>query len=169
MRGGRNEPVLKHYSMVVLENKVVSLHYKLQNDNESESMFGFKIQELRLLHRHWRIPRRMRQDNAVFTGEEAMLIYLFHIRSGMPYIHMTRVFGGDPRRMTYYVRSIVNHLYHFFYHKISGDSMQQWIPFITDFRRAIWNKLLNGIVSQRDSNGKIIQKEERRWMSQQQN
>lgn len=48
------------------------------------------------------------------------------------------IFGGDPRRFTYLIRLMTDHIYNNFYHKISGDSMWQWIPYIQDFRYAIW-------------------------------
>ena len=36
------------------------------------------------------------------------------------------------------------HIYETFYRKVSGDSMRMWIPKITDFRYAIWDKLRRG-------------------------
>jgi hypothetical protein len=129
---------------------------EIEDNNESESMFGFKKTELELLLLHCRIPKKFKtHKRQVFTGEEAMLVYLYHIRSGTPYTRMTLIFGGDPRDYTYYVRAITNHLYHNFYHKISGDSMRMWVPFIDEFRHAIWDKLQSGIVNERRSDGTI--------------
>ena len=51
----------------------------LIDDNQSESFVGFKKHELELLKLHWRLPERFREANYQFTGEEAMLIFLFHI------------------------------------------------------------------------------------------
>ena len=53
-------------------------------------------------------------------------------------------FGGDPRRFTYSVRMITEHSYKTFYHEISGDSMHMWMPYVKDFRYAIWLKLKQG-------------------------
>jgi hypothetical protein len=53
----------------------------------------------------------------------------------------------------YYVRAITDHLYQHFYHKLSGDSMRQWIPYINQFRCAIWDKLINGLVNDSTENG----------------
>jgi hypothetical protein len=66
------------------------------------------------------------------------------------------IFGRDPRLFTHYIRAITDHVYSQFYHKISGDSMQQWIPKIDSFRGAIWQKLMNGLVNERSSNGKNV-------------
>ena len=98
----------------------------LLDDNQSETMFGYKIhEELELLKTHWRLPETFRQANNRFTGEEAMLVFLFHIRSAMPYTQMAEhTFGGDPRVFTHFVRAILTHLYSNFYHKISGDSLR---------------------------------------------
>jgi hypothetical protein len=130
----------------------------LLDDNQSESLFGFKIHELQLLRQHWRIPNRMREGRNVFNGEEAMLVFLYHIRTATPNTHMASrdIFGGDPRLFTHYIRAITDHLYSQFYHKISGDSMRMWTPFVHDFRAAIWDKLQDGIINERDRNGREV-------------
>ena len=93
------------------EPNLRSIHQVL-DDNESESLFGFKKNELELLLLHWRIPLHIRENNRPFTGEEAMLVFLYYIRHSTTYIQMAdQVFGGDPRLFTYYVRAIANHLY----------------------------------------------------------
>jgi hypothetical protein len=123
---------------------------ELVDNNESEGLFGFKIHELRCLKLHWRIPVDFSVSGHVFGGEEAMLIYLHYIRTGTPFTRMSQfTFGGDPRKFTLYVRAITDHLYCNFYHKMSGDSMRQWAPLVPEFRRAIHNKLLDGIVHER--------------------
>ena len=129
----------------------------IQDNNQSEEMFGFKIQELELLRAHWRIPQVMRNNGRVFDGEEAMLVFLYYIRTGIPFTRMAdTVFGGDPRLFTNFVREIADHLYLNFYHKMSGDSMRQWVPFIDDFRAGIWDKMLNGLVSETRRGGPTI-------------
>jgi hypothetical protein len=126
----------------------------LRDNNEAEGLFGFKIHELRSLMLHWRIPTDFSSSNHVFTGEEAMLVYLYYIRTGTPFTRMSQfTFGGDPRKFTFYVRAMTDHLYCNFYHKMSGDSMRQWAPLVSDFRRAIHNKLMDGIVHQRQVDG----------------
>ena len=62
----------------------------LLDDNHSENHFGFKIHELQLLLAHWRIPTTMRESRYLFNGEEAMLVYLFHIRTATPNTQMAR-------------------------------------------------------------------------------
>ena len=126
----------------------------LDDDNQSNFHFGFIISQLQLLFLHWRIPQLFREDGRIFYGEEAFLVFLFHIRSGMNYVQMAEhVFGGDPRHFTHYVRAIQDHLYHTFYHKISGDSMRQWVPYLNDFRLAIWDKLQDGLIHERLADG----------------
>lgn len=125
----------------------------IEDDNQSESMFGFKRNELVMLYQHWRLPQEFLVQNRRFSSEEAMLLFLFYIRSGMAFTRMTTIFGGDPRVFTYYIRAITDHLYHNFYHKLSGDSMRQWVPHITQFRGAIWDKLLDGLVNESTEDG----------------
>ena len=129
----------------------------ITDDNVSFDLFGFRIQELRDLLVHWRIPIVMRMGERHFTGEESMLIFLHYIRTGTPFTRMaSHTFGGDPRRFSYYVRAMADHLYNTFYHKISGDSMRQWLPFISDFRTAIWDELQAGIVEETRADGTQI-------------
>ena len=59
-----------------------------------------------------------------FTGEERFLHYLYWNRHGGTKLQMCREFGGDPRRFTYSIRLMTEHIYTHFYHKISGDSMR---------------------------------------------
>ncbi len=99
---------------------------------------------------HWRIPRffcNNRGNGIQMHGEERFLLYLCFIRKGGPYTTMAQLrFGGDPRRFSFAIRAIVQHLYSIFYHKISGDSMQQRTRAIGYFRQAILVKLVNGVL-----------------------
>jgi hypothetical protein len=129
----------------------------ISDNNESETLFGFKISELIRLKLHWRLPVEFTMSGRIFTGEEAMLVYLHYIRTGTPFTRMSQsTFGGDPRTFTMYVRAITDHLYSNFYHKMSGDSMRQWAPLVPEFRRAIHDKLLDGIVHERHVDGSEI-------------
>ena len=53
-------------------------------------------------------------------------------------------FGGDPRRFTYSMGHIDKKIYQTIYHKISGNSMRQWVDKILEFYYVIWDKLRNG-------------------------
>jgi hypothetical protein len=130
----------------------------IRDNNDSQFLFGFSKDELRLLLLHWRVPTEFFSESGhVFTGEEAMLIFLHYIRTGAPFTRMSiNSFGGDPRKFTYYIRDFVDHLYSHFYHKISGDSMSIWTPQIHEFRHAIWNKLQDGVVNVRRPDGSEI-------------
>ena len=115
---------------------------------------GFSISQLKRLLIHFRIPEEFcYRRKYVFTDEESFLHFLVFTRTGDTKLKLSRnYFGGDPRRFTYSVRMMNEHLYDTFYHKISGDSMRMWMPYVTDFRRAIWTKLNEGAtVTERDS------------------
>lgn len=117
-------------------------------------MFAFKIHELSLLKLHWRIPAHVREAHDRFTGEEAMLVFLNHLRTGTSFTFMAgHIFGGDPRVFTQCVRAIVSQLHSFFCHKITGDSMSLWLDDLEEFREAMWDKMLSGMVNERDRNG----------------
>ena len=120
------------------------------DDETADDFFGFSVYNLRRLHLHWRIPERFYNDNGngiQMFGEECFLMYLCFIRKGEPYTTMAQLrFGGDPRRLTFAVRAVAEHLYSTFYHKVSGDSMRQWISAMHTFREAVWRKLVDGVL-----------------------
>ena len=99
--------------------------------------------QLLVLYRHLRIPDILScEDRYRFTGEEFLLHFMVYVRIGETKLRMsTNYFGGDPRRFTYSIRLVANHLYVTFYNKISGDSMGQWTNKIDIFRYAIWEKM----------------------------
>ena len=61
----------------------------------------------------WRCPLIfMATDRHVFTGEECFLIFLHHMKKGVPFTDMARhPFGGDPRRYSSMFDLMVDHLY----------------------------------------------------------
>jgi hypothetical protein len=74
------------------------------------------------------------------TGEEALLIFLHHIRHRYSICSAAdTIFGGSSPStfVLFWIISTNN-----FYHKISGDSMSQWTDDIDDFCHAIHNKFL---------------------------
>ena len=108
--------------------------------------FWFRLSpdSLRRLFIYWRVPRSFRtHDRRKFSGETCFLIFLYHLRKGMPFTSMARhVFGGDPRRYTPMFRLMVNHLYFTFYNKISGTSLEQWLPrYLDRCRLLVYNAL----------------------------
>ena len=102
-------------------------------------MTGLSVAQLQKLHLHLRIPDVLRYPGRHrFTGEECFLHYLLFNRIGETRLRMSNnYFGGDPRRFTYSIRLMNEHLYKTFYHKITGDSMRMWLPKMDDFRLAI--------------------------------
>jgi len=133
---------------------------EIPDDNVSFSTCGFATDELCLLKRHLRLPQQLTTPDRrgfSFTGEEAFLISLHHLRNGQPFAQLSEEkFGGDPRLHTHCVREFINHVHNKFCHKLSGDSMRQWLPWIGSFREAIWNILLDGVVNVRLSDGTNI-------------
>jgi hypothetical protein len=67
---------------------------------------------------------------------------------GSPFTEMARhVFGGDPRYMSSMFELMVNHLYLSFYNKISGSSLDQWLPrYLDRCRQLIYNALGDGAI-----------------------
>jgi hypothetical protein len=108
--------------------------------------------ELRLLYRHWRIPDQFvnQSNRQVFSGEECFLIFLYHLMRGSPFTEMSRhVFGGNPRHFSYMFNVMNEHMYFHFYHKISGMSLNMWLPHeVHRFRRAIYDRLMDGHIEE---------------------
>ena len=114
--------------------------------SECRELTGLSSNQLKKLFLHLRFPNRMVYPRRYScSGEESFLHFMVYLRLGETKLRMsTNYFGGDPRRFTYTIRMVTNHIYSKFYHKISGDSMRMWIEQITDFRHAIWSRLSNG-------------------------
>ena len=123
--------------------------------HECREMTGFSKPQLRKLLIHLRIPQVLSYPNYyTFSGEEAFIYYMYWNRVGGTKLQMsTNKFGGDPRRFTYAIRLVTNHIYKTFYHKISGDSMRMWIPSINDFKYAIWHHLKHTVTLEEDREG----------------
>ena len=102
-------------------------------------MTGLSLEQLRRLYVQLRIPDVLHyQRRYTFGGEECFLHYLVFNRIGETKLRMSsNYYGGDPRRFTYSIRIMNQHLYYTFYNKISGDSMRMWVPHINDFRLVI--------------------------------
>ena len=114
-------------------------------ENECRSMTGLSLSQLYLLREHLRIPESMcdHRSQRWFNGEAGFLHYMTYNRLGITKLQLSLYhFGGDPRRFTYTIRTVAKYLYTTFYHKISGQSLRQWIPFVHEYRRAIWGKNL---------------------------
>ena len=80
-----------------------------------------------------------------------MIIFLFHLIKRTTYTEMARhTFGGDPRRFSRMFDAMVDHLYFNFYNKISGTSLDQWIPrYLDTCRSLVHNSLDNGALYKR--------------------
>jgi hypothetical protein len=73
------------------------------------------------------------------------------------------VFGGDPRRLSEMNVLFINHGYFTFYNKISGHSMNQWLPHsLQTCRRLIYDALLSDAIKEVEFlEGQVI---DRRWI-----
>ena len=138
-----------------INNRSIGLRYPpircqkiaLLGENESRTLTGLSTAQLHLMLIHLRIPKEIRDRRVrrVFDGEEAFLHYMAYNRLGLTKLQLSLYhFGGDPRRFTYSIRLICDFIYKNFYHKISGNSMQQWLPYLNDFRQALWSKVISG-------------------------
>jgi hypothetical protein len=100
----------------------------------------------------------------IYGGEECFLIYLHHVTKGKPFTEMARfVFGGDPCRLSEMNTLFINHNYTTFYNKISGYSMNQWIPhMLHTCRRLIYDALSSDAIKKvKFMDGQVL---DRRWI-----
>ena len=112
-------------------------HFNLKIDDLSDfddviarDMTGLSVAQLRKMYVRLCIPGILSyQQRHRFTGEEYFLYYLvFNIIGEMKLRMSSSYFGGDPRRFTYSIFIMTNHIYNTFYHKITGDLMRLWLP-----------------------------------------
>jgi hypothetical protein len=96
-----------------------------------------------LLFLHLCIPQFViTQDRHSFTREEILIICLARLATGDPWTRLIPGnFGGDIRRWSYAFRWFIEHLFINFYHKISRNSIEPWIPNILEFKQAILHRL----------------------------
>ena len=134
------------------------------SSHECYSWFGVQPDKLRILYIHWRIPQhfRARTSRHRFDGEACFIIFLYHMIKGSPFTEMSVIFGGDPRKMSPMFEAMVDHMYETFYNKISGTSLDQWIPEHLDLcRELIHNALADGAIEETtfDEDGNIVDRE----------
>lgn len=123
------------------------------SDEDCYTWFGIaERDDMRLLICHLRITDKVFRTptGAMYTGEECFLIYLYHVIKGMPFTEMARyVFGGDPRRLSDANKLFINYGYNTFYNKISGTSLNQWLPSHLNLcRDLIWRDLNDGVIEE---------------------
>jgi hypothetical protein len=110
---------------------------------KAKELTRFNKEQLRMLLVHWRFPETVVAGyRHRFTGEEVLLVSLARIATGDPWTRLIDGnFGGDPRRWSYAFKWFINHLFTLFYHKISGRSMELWIPEINNLKQLIIDRL----------------------------
>ena len=81
----------------------------------------------------------------MYGGEECFLVYLYHLTQGTPFTEMACfIFRGDPCRLLEMNDLFISHGYYTFYNKISGTSLDQWIPQKLD---TCWGLIHNALVN----------------------
>ena len=124
------------------------------NRQDCDAWFGLTPDAFRRLFIHWGIPEQFLSpsNRKVFDGEECFVIFLFHLIKGMPYTEMARdTFGGDPRQFSNMFGLMVDHLYFKFYNKISGTSLDRWIPrYLDRYRSLIHSSPGNGALYEQE-------------------
>jgi len=113
--------------------------------------FGQNHSNMHLLVLHLRVPSTLTTPTgSVYTGEECFMTYLYHVIKGSPFTEMACfIFGGDPRRLSEANILFINHGYNTFFNKISGTSMEQWLPRDLDLcRQLIYVDLMSGAIEE---------------------
>ena len=113
------------------------------SEEKARELTRFTKEQLRILLQHWRIPEVVNcGPRYQSTGEEVLIICLAKIATGDPWTRLIDgFFGGCPRRWSYAFRWFINHLFTLFYHKISGRSMEMWLPQLNNFKQLIIDRL----------------------------
>jgi hypothetical protein len=69
-------------------------------------------------------------------------VSLARITTGDPWIQLINgYFGREPRRWSYAFKLFVNHLFTLFFNKISGHSIEMWLPEMQHFKQLIVDRL----------------------------
>jgi len=77
----------------------------------------------------------------VFSYEETLLIALDYMANGTKYVTMSQTYGGDWTRYSLIVNWFAKFLFHKYYHRLCGRSLQYWIHSenVDKFRTGIYN------------------------------
>jgi hypothetical protein len=112
-------------------------------DEVAYSLTRFTKEQLRLLFAHFRMPEVIVTEHRHhFSGEEVLIVCLAKIATGDPWIRLIPgFFGGDVRRWSFAFRWFVDHLFINFFHKISGRSIEIWLPEMNGFKQSIIERL----------------------------
>jgi hypothetical protein len=141
---------------------------RLANISEQDcyTWFSQDHENMCLLMAHLRIPDTFTHTNrAVYTGEECFVVWLYHMTKGAPFTEMARfVFGGDPRRLSEMNDLFISYAYNAFYNKISGTSLDQWLPDKLDLcRELILSSVASGAIEEIEfEDGQVI---DRQWIT----
>jgi len=75
---------------------------------------------------------------------------MYHLTKGTPFTEMARfVFGGDPRRLSEMNSIFISYCYYTFFNKISGCSLDQWIPnWLDTCRQLIYDALSSDAIEE---------------------
>ena len=107
----------------------------------------FSKEQLLLLKTHLRAPETFEffSDSRhcySASGETVMLVSLAYIATGF-YIYelVPLLFGDDPRPWGRFIDKFYEHIYTTFYHRISGRSLEFFLPRLLLYRLAMWLRL----------------------------
>jgi hypothetical protein len=101
------------------------------SEQDCFTWFSQNHEDMRLLVTHLCVPYTFTHptNGDVYTGEECLVVWLYHITNGVPFTEMAFfVFGGDPHQLSEMNNVFISYAYNTFYNKISGTSLNQWIP-----------------------------------------
>jgi hypothetical protein len=101
---------------------------------------------------HLRVPVLFthKSNGAVYTGVECFLVWLYHLTKGSPFFEMAHfVFGGDSRHLSEMNDLFIAYSYNTFFNKISGTSLNQWLPDKLDLcQELIFNSVTTGAIKE---------------------
>ena len=131
-------------------------HRRLEDISKQDCYIWFSQNHANIwrLLLHLRVPVLFshQSNGAVYTGVECFLVWLYHLTKGTPFTEMARFvfgFGGDPRCLSEMNDIFINYSYNTFYNKISGTSLNQWLPDKLDLcRELIFNSVTTGAIEE---------------------
>ncbi len=103
-------------------------------------------------------------SGAVYTGEECFVVWLYHMTKVVPFTEMAHfVFGGNPRHLSEMNDLLISYAYDTFNNKISGTSLDQWLPDKLDLcRELILSSVADGVIKEIEfEDGQVI---DRQWI-----
>ncbi len=78
-----------------------------------------------------------------YTFEETLIIAMHYMANGTKFIEMKEIYGGNWTRFSHMTNFFAKFLFHKYYHRLCGRSLEYWAEKTDQFRKAIYDYVVH--------------------------